>query len=116
MVLATDQKINPERWYYHADRLGVLIFQDMVQKYGGASNDTIPYFVADMQHAIAGRKNHPSIVQFETFNEGDCWGVFKTKPFDVGMHALLADRIVDRIVDYLLLSLSLSLYLSLSLI
>ena len=21
-------------WYYHADRLGVVVFQDMVQKYG----------------------------------------------------------------------------------
>lgn len=41
----------------------------MVQKYGGASNDTIPYFVADMKRAIEGRQNHPSIVQFETFNE-----------------------------------------------
>ena len=72
-----------QRWYYHADRLGVLIFQDMVQKYGGANNETIPYFVEDFKKMVAGRGNHPSIVQFETFNEGDCWGVFKTKPFDV---------------------------------
>ena len=84
MRAPADQKINPERWYWHADRLGVLVFQDMVQKYGGASNDTIPYFVADMERAIEGRQNHPSIVQFETFNEGDCWNVFKTTPFDVG--------------------------------
>ena len=28
------QKINPERWYYHADKLGVVVMQDMVQKYG----------------------------------------------------------------------------------
>ena len=24
------QKINPERWYFHADRAGVVVFQDMV--------------------------------------------------------------------------------------
>ena len=99
-MIRLHQKINPERWYYHADRLGVLIFQDMVQKYGGASNDTIPYFVADMQHAIGGRKNHPSIVQFETFNEGDCWGVFKTKPFDVASIVSMAKSLAPhRLVD-----------------
>ena len=25
---------------------------------------------------IEGRGNHPCIVQWETFNEGDCWAVF----------------------------------------
>jgi|EP01047_Picozoa_sp_COSAG01_P006486 hypothetical protein len=47
------------------------IFQDMVQKYGHANNGTIPYFVEDFKKMVAGRGNHPSIVQFETFNEGD---------------------------------------------
>ena len=28
------QKVNPQRWYYHADVAGVLVFQDMVQHYG----------------------------------------------------------------------------------
>ena len=59
------QKVNPERWYYHADRSGVLIFQDNVQKYGGASAATIPYFVHDMIAMIEGRGNHPCIVQYE---------------------------------------------------
>ena len=27
------QKVNPERWYYHADRHGVVVFQDMPEKY-----------------------------------------------------------------------------------
>lgn len=26
------QKVNSERWYYHADRLGVIVWQDMIQK------------------------------------------------------------------------------------
>lgn len=70
------QKVNSERWYYHADKLGVLVLQDAVQKYGHASAATIPFFVADLTEMIRGRGNHPSIVQWETFNEGDCWGVF----------------------------------------
>ena len=77
------QKVNAERWYYAADRVGVVIFQDMVQKYGGAKADLIPYFVADLKAMINGRGNHPCIVQWETFNEGDCWEVFKDAPYRV---------------------------------
>lgn len=99
-MIRLHQKVNPERWYYHADRIGVLIFQDMVQKYGGASNETIPYFVEDFKAMVAGRGNHPCIVQFETFNEGDCWGVFKTKPFDVASIVALSKQLApDRLVD-----------------
>ena len=69
------QKVNAERWYYHADVLGVVVFQDAVQKYGGATAATVPLFVADLVSMIEGRGNHPCIVQWEAFNEGDCWGV-----------------------------------------
>ena len=44
-MIRLHQKVNPERWYYHADKIGVAIFQDMVQKYGGATDQTIDYFV-----------------------------------------------------------------------
>ena len=50
----------------------------MVQKYGGADETTIPYFIADFKAMVKGRGNHPSIVQFETFNEADCWGMAVT--------------------------------------
>lgn len=77
------QKVNPERWYYAADRSGVLVMQDAVQKYGGATNATIPLFEKDLVAMIASRGNHPSIVQWETFNEQDCYGVFDTPPHSV---------------------------------
>lgn len=77
------QKVNSERWYYHADQAGVAIMQDMIQKYGRASKDTIQPFVHDLVAMIEGRGNHPCIIQWETFNEGDCWGVFKTEPYTV---------------------------------
>jgi hypothetical protein len=99
-MIRLHQKVNPERWYYHADKLGVVVMQDMVQKYGHASSDLIPYFVEDFKAMVAGRGNHPSIVQFETFNEGDCWGVFKTKPYDVaGIVALSRELDPTRLVD-----------------
>jgi beta-galactosidase/beta-glucuronidase len=70
------QKVNSERWYYHADRLGIIILQDMPQKYGGASASTVQPFKDDMTRMINGKYNHPCIVQWTTFNEGDCYGVF----------------------------------------
>eukprot|EP00040_Diaphanoeca_grandis_P039529 m.259317 g.259317 ORF g.259317 m.259317 type:complete len:721 (-) comp37890_c0_seq1:266-2428(-) len=99
-MIRLHQKVNPERWYYHADRLGVAVFQDMVQKYGGATSKLIPYFVADLKAMVKGRGNHPCIVQFETFNEGDCWSVFKDKPYDVaGIVALARELAPNRLID-----------------
>ena len=71
------QKTNPQRWYYWADVLGVVVFQDMVQKYGGASGLTVPDFLAELKAMMDITHNHPSIIQYTVFNEGDCVGVFK---------------------------------------
>lgn len=99
-MIRLHQKVNPERWYYHADKIGVAIFQDMVQKYGGANDQTVPYFVQDFIAMVKGRGNHPSIVQIETFNEGDCWGVFNKKPFDVAAIVQLARELAPhRLID-----------------
>lgn len=57
------QKVNPERWYWYADVLGVVVLQDMIQQYGGASAATVPLFMADLKAMIDGRYNHPSIIQ-----------------------------------------------------
>jgi hypothetical protein len=48
--------------------------QDMPQKYGGASADTVPLFLSDLTAMMMGPvANHPSVVQWTLFNEGDCW-------------------------------------------
>ena len=100
-MIRLHQKVNPERWYWHADRTGVVVFQDMVQKYGGATNATVPLFVADFEAMVTGpRGNHPCIVQYTTFNEGDCWRVFDTPPHDVaGIVALSRQLDPKRPVD-----------------
>lgn len=99
-MIRLHQKVNPERWYYFADKHGLAIFQDMPQKYGGANADTVPLFVKDLTAMIEGRGNHPSIVQWDTFNEGDCWTVFNTKPYDVEGIAQLAKKLdPTRLVD-----------------
>ena len=78
-------KVNPERWYYHADRAGVVVFQDMVQKIctTHCTPNNLAYYLADLKAMIAGRKNHPSIVQFTLLNEQDMWQLFDTKPYDL---------------------------------
>jgi beta-galactosidase/beta-glucuronidase len=55
------QKVNPERWYYHADRLGVVVLQDMVQKYGGATNATVEPFLLELRRMIDGRCMFPQL-------------------------------------------------------
>jgi len=99
-MIRLHQKVNPERWYYFADRHGLVVLQDMPQKYGGARAELVPYFVEDMKRMIAGRGNHPCIVQWETFNEADCWEVFNTTPYDVKGITELAKRLdPTRLVD-----------------
>merc|ERR1719506_1935939 len=72
----------------------------MVQKYGHANPTTVPLFIADFKAMVEGRRNHPCIVQFTTFNEGDCWSVFKNKPDDVAGVVALAQKLdPSRLVD-----------------
>lgn len=66
------QKVNPEQWYYHADRLGIVVQQDMVQHYGDPFSTPDPVlYMQDLKAMIDGRYNHPCIVQWTAFNEGD---------------------------------------------
>eukprot|EP01084_Bolivina_argentea_P296919 511452_1 len=79
-ALRVHQKVNPERYYYYADKYGLLIQQDMIQKYTNKShtlNATLkPYFINDLKLMVEQRYNHPSIIQWVIFNENDCWNVF----------------------------------------
>jgi len=64
-------KIEPDRWYYWADKLGLLVWQDMPS----GRNDTPDArknFASEWQRLIDARYNHPSIVMWVPFNEG--WG------------------------------------------
>lgn len=74
-------KVEPERWYFHCDRLGLLVLQDMPS--GDAaigpsdadftrSPESADQFEAELRRLIEGRGMHPSIVTWVIFNEG--WG------------------------------------------
>ena len=62
-------KVEPERWYYWADKLGLLVWQDMPSG-RNATPDARANFIDEWQRIIDARSNHPSIVMWVPFNEG----------------------------------------------
>lgn len=85
-------KVEPERWYYWCDKLGLLVWQDMP-----SGNNTTPdsriQFEAELQRMIEGRFNHPSIVVWVLFNEG--WGQYDTERLVPWIKAMDPSRLVD---------------------
>ena len=79
-LLRKHAKVEPARWYYHCDQLGMLVWQDMPQMYGGEngalSDDAKTQFDVEWQEIIRENYNFPSIVVWTTFNEG--WGQHDT--------------------------------------
>jgi hypothetical protein len=78
-------KIEPARWYYWADKLGLLVWQDMPSgdKYiRGQDPDIIrtpesaANFERELKAMVDGLYNHPSIVTWVPYNEG--WGQWDT--------------------------------------
>ena len=97
-------KIEPDRWYYHCDRLGMLVWQDMVNgglRYRGAvhkvltsrvmermgrsrdgnlrvflrrSQESKDAFASEVSDTIEQLRNFPSIVVWTVFNEA--WGEY----------------------------------------
>jgi hypothetical protein len=78
-------KVEPERWYYWCDRLGLLVWQDMpsgdraigpndpdIKKDPAAAEQ----FERELRAMIDTHYNHPSIVLWVAFNEG--WGQYDT--------------------------------------
>jgi len=68
--------------------------QDMIQKLGG-SPATVEPFVVDLYRMIDYQYNHPSIVQWEVFNEGDCVGSFNATQITQIVLDLDNSRLVD---------------------
>ncbi|MDO5449186.1 MAG: glycoside hydrolase family 2 TIM barrel-domain containing protein, partial [Clostridia bacterium] len=89
-------KIEPERFYYDCDRLGMIVFQDMVNNgdYSFIKDSALPtiglkkftdvdmssnpesrgMFLGHMEETVKHLYNHPSICYWTIFNEG--WGQF----------------------------------------
>jgi hypothetical protein len=78
-------KVEPDRWYHHCDKLGLLVWQDMPSgdKYIGPndpdaqrSEESTRQYETEWSEIIKDFGNHPCIVMWVPFNEG--WGQFDT--------------------------------------
>jgi len=67
-------KIEPDRWYYYADKLGILVWQDFVNPPHNLPQGSKDIFEKEIKITINQLYNHPSIVAWVLFNEG--WGAY----------------------------------------
>lgn len=95
-------KVEPERWYYWADKLGLLVWQDMPsgdRGIGGNQPDLVrtpesaAIYEREWKAEIASHYNHPSIIMWVPFNEG--WGQFDTARIVELTKKLDPTRLVD---------------------
>ncbi|GAB3483676.1 glycosyl hydrolase family 2 [Amycolatopsis cihanbeyliensis] len=67
-------KTEPDRWYYHADRLGLLVWQDMPSMRTGPRPpaEAQRQFETELDELVEEKKNWTSVIGWVPFNEG--WG------------------------------------------
>ncbi len=79
-------KVEPARWYYWCDKLGLLVWQDMPsgdanpqgkEKEIKRTPESAKQHEAELAAMIENLHNHPSIIMWVVFNEG--WGQYDTK-------------------------------------
>lgn len=112
-------KVEAARWYYHCDRLGMLVWQDMVNGGGNYSFWTISTplvtglhqqdrhykrfarqdtegrqeYLMELEEMVLQLQNHPSLVLWVPFNEG--WGQFDAAAVYDHLHQLDPTRPID---------------------
>ena len=95
-------KVEPDRWYYWCDHLGVLVWQDMPSGDGfigpgdpdlKRSPESAAEYEKELKAMIDALRNHPSIVTWIPFNEG--WGQFDTGRITDLIKAYDPSRLVD---------------------
>ncbi len=68
-------KVERQRWYYWADTLGLLVWQDMPSCNSYTGNPNPPFinaldFIAELTAMVTNHWNSPCIIMWDTFNEG----------------------------------------------
>ena len=109
-------KVEPPLFYYACDRLGMAVFQDMVNNgdYNYRRDTVLPNlgfqtrrgdekmhpdpetraaFLAGMETTVAALKSHPCVVYWTIFNEG--WGQFCSTAAYRKLRSLDASRFID---------------------
>jgi hypothetical protein len=108
-------KVEPECFYYACDRLGMVVFQDMVNNgdYNFLRDTALPTagiqklndkkmhkcsatrkrFLESMEVTVKQLRNHPCILYWTIFNEG--WGQFDSASVYAKLKELEPERIID---------------------
>ena len=109
-------KIEPEQFYYECDRLGMVVFQDMVNcgEYRYLRDTVLPAvgiglrrkdsrinrnpearenFLKSMDATVRLLRNHPSVCLWTIFNEG--WGQFNADEAYTRLKAMDGTRFID---------------------
>lgn len=67
-------KVEPARWYYYTDKLGMLVWQDFVNPNQGLPEGAKAEFEKESRETLEQLHNYPSIVTWVLFNEQ--WGSY----------------------------------------
>ena len=108
-------KVEPEQFYYACDKLGMIVFQDMVNNgdYSFIRDTVVPTFLTQhrkdqkfhsdpatrkaflsgMEATVRQLKNHPSICYWTIFNEA--WGQFDSTAVYHRLKAMDSSRFID---------------------
>jgi hypothetical protein len=90
-------KVERQRWYYWADKLGILVWQDMPSANSYTGNpqpiDT-NQFNTELVRMVTNHWNHPAIVMWVVFNEGQ--GQHDTPSLVSEVKALDPSRLVNQ--------------------
>ncbi len=68
-------KVEPQRWFYHADRLGLLVWQDipsMTAQNIDPTNAQQAQFEAEATEIVNEHRSSPAVITYVVYNEG--WG------------------------------------------
>lgn len=94
-VVRKHMKVEPARWYYWADKLGLMVWQDMP----ALRDDIFPnaeeqaQFQIELREMILEHYNSPSIIVWVLFNEK--WGQYEAKALTQMMRGWDATRLID---------------------
>lgn len=86
-------KREPERWYYWCDKLGMMVWQDMVNPSFNLTEEAKKVFETECQETIQELYNHPCITTYTLFNEK--WGQYDQERLTKWIKQLDPTRLVN---------------------
>lgn len=100
-VIRKHIKVEPQRWYYHCDRLGILVWQDMPNLWEPDGTDSVQVrkqFRAELKTMIDQHISSPSIIMWVPFNEN--WGAFEVREITDWIKKYDPNRLVNGLTGY----------------